>query len=54
MRTPSPKPANFDRLTETWNDPGAFAAELNQYYEQLRAADDLPADVTEPRRSTLW
>lgn len=34
----APKPVNFDRLSDAWNDPIRFAAELHQYYQQLEAA----------------
>ncbi len=47
---PAPKPANFDQLTRTWNDPQAFARELDRYYEQLRAQLAPIIDITEPRR----
>lgn len=34
----APKPINFDAMSDAWNDPIRFAAELARYYEQLRAA----------------
>lgn len=54
MGNPAPKPANFDRLTATWNDPTAFAKERAAYYEQLRSEhfgelNDM-IDFSEPRR----
>lgn len=54
MGTPAPKPANFDALTATWDDPESFARERQIYYAQLardRAAGVPVYDITEPRRS---
>lgn len=50
MGRPAPKPANFDELTLTWDDPVAFARERAVYYAQLRATQAGVVDVTEPRR----
>lgn len=52
MGIPAPKPANWDELVQTWNDPQAFAIARAKYYSQLRAEhiDDY-SDITEPRRS---
>ncbi len=49
-RVPAPMPDNFDELTRTWNDPAAFAREKARYYDQLRLSDELPIDITLPRR----
>lgn len=50
---PAPKPANFDQLTRTWNDPEAFARELARYYDQLSEVAPPVGDITEPRRAVL-
>ena len=34
-KIPAPKPANFDALSRTWNDPVAFARERAAYYASL-------------------
>lgn len=48
----APKPPNFQALTDAWNSPIAFAAELAQYYSHLEASGHrLPApDITTERR----
>lgn len=46
MKTPAPKPANFDALTRTWNDPSAFAAEQAEYYASLSRSE--VRDITVP------
>jgi hypothetical protein len=44
----APKPPNFAEMADAWNDPEAFAAQVNAYYALLRADDCI--DITEPRR----
>lgn len=34
----APKPLNFRAMSNAWNDPVAFARELNAYYAQLAEA----------------
>ena len=46
MRIPAPKPANFDALTRTWNDPESFARECQAYYRSLSRTD--VRDITVP------
>ncbi len=54
MGAPASKPANFEELARTWDDPDAFAIQLNRYYDQLRAEREReaaalkPRDITEP------
>lgn len=33
------KPINFEAMSDAWNDPIAFARELNTYYAQLRESE---------------
>lgn len=50
-RSRTPKPENFEALSDAWSDPTAFAAELHRYYAQLEATGyRSPADdLTKPR-----
>lgn len=57
MGIPAPKPRNYAALVASWDDPRAFAHEVNLYREQLDehrrevdAARELPVDITQPRR----
>lgn len=45
-KIPAPKPANFDALSRTWNDPVAFARERAAYYRSLIPNEG--RDVTVP------
>jgi hypothetical protein len=40
----APKPLNFDQLSDAWDDPLRFAAELNTYYPQLQATGHRESD----------
>lgn len=46
MNRCAPKPHNFQALADAWNDPDAFARELNAYYAQL--ANTEPPALTCP------
>ncbi|MGN7969321.1 hypothetical protein [Microbacterium sp. 22296] len=50
MNSPAPKPANFDALTRTWNDPAAFARERAAYYRSLSSTEvrDITVPIHEP------
>ncbi|KJL35466.1 hypothetical protein [Microbacterium azadirachtae] len=52
MGTPAPKPINFHAMANAWDDPIAFARELNAYYSQLAAVGALqePHDWTEQKK----
>lgn len=50
MTRTAPKPANFTAMANAWDDPVAFARELDRYYAQLaadRSAEHV--DITQPR-----
>lgn len=46
----APKPLNFKAMADAWDNPIAFARELNRYYAQLAesGARQEPHDWTEP------
>jgi hypothetical protein len=46
MKTPAPKPANFDALSRTWNNPALFARERAAYYASLTSTE--VRDITVP------
>lgn len=45
----APKPLNFRAMSNAWDDPIAFARELNKYYAQLAESGSrtLPPDWTD-------
>ncbi|GAA4191966.1 hypothetical protein GCM10022219_11580 [Microbacterium oryzae] len=49
----TPKPNNFDALSNAWNNPERFAAELARYYSQLEQDGyrTPTPDRTAPRRT---
>lgn len=46
MKIPAPKPANFDELTRTWNDPVSSARARADYYRSLSSTE--VRDITVP------
>lgn len=47
----APPPLNLAAMADAWNDPLAFAAQLNAYYAQLEQEGySFQDDVTSPRR----
>ncbi|WP_156377076.1 hypothetical protein [Microbacterium sp. Root53] len=50
MKLTAPMPENFRALSDAWNDPNRFAAELAAYYQQLEQTGRRPRahDITEP------